>query len=462
MKIRNTIYKLGFLICLGLSISICACKKFVEIEPAPELIQTADLFNSEANAESAVLGVYLQLQSLNPSVINGSLSVYCGLSADELNTQSPNFEYSSFLTNSILPTSSIINSQFWTASYRTIYRANAILEGLNESSHISDITKQQFEGEMKTIRAFSYFNLANLFGDIPLITNTNYIINDQKARTPIDSIYRQIVSDLIDAISVLPESYVSNLRARINKHAAASLLARVYLYQTDWANAEKTSSNVISSGIFSLTTNLNQVFKNTSNETIWQLAPTNEARNTSEGGIFVPSSPTRIPNIFLSKTILNSFEENDLRKANWTNFNTVNGIEYTFPYKYKNRTTSLVDEYTIVLRLAEQYLIRAEARLQQENLQGAISDINVIRERAGLPILTTEDKSELIKALFKERQLELFAEYGHRWFDLKRTAKIDEILSVIKGSDWQTTDSLYPIPFNEIQFNSAMLQNPGY
>jgi hypothetical protein len=452
----------GIVLSTIIGLLLTACKKFVEIAPAPNLIQTSDLFNSETNAESAVLGVYLQLQSSNPSMLYGTLSLYCGLSADELSTQSSILEYNAFYTNSILSNSSIVNSQLWTSSYRVIYRANAIIEGIERSTSITAAKKKQFIGEMKTIRALNYFNLVNLFGAVPLVTTTNYLANDQMPRTPVNEINKQIVNDLIDAVKNLSETYISNLRSRINKHSASALLARVYLYQKDWENAEKISSSVISSSLYNLPSDLDAVFKNNSQETIWQIAPLNDIRNTFEGSIFVPSNTTVIPTIFLSESLLNVFVENDLRKTKWVGFNTINNSTYSFPLKYKRRTPSPIDEYTVVFRLAEQYLIRSEARLELNDIEGAVSDLNIIHKRAGLPEIETQDKTLLYEAITKERQLELFSEYGHRWFDLKRTGQLNQILSSIKGADWQSTDSLYPIPLNEMIYNSALVQNPGY
>jgi hypothetical protein len=114
------------------------------------------------------------------------------------------------------------------------------------------------------------------------------------------------------------------------------------------------------------------------------------------------------------------------------------------------------------LRLAEQYLIRGEARAHQNNVQGAQEDLNIIRSRAGLGATTANDESSLLAVIETERQVELFAEWGHRWFDLKRTGRADAVLSLEKAPNWQSTDRLYPIPFEEIKINPSLTQNPGY
>ena len=117
----------------------------------------------------------------------------------------------------------------------------------------------------------------------------------------------------------------------------------------------------------------------------------------------------------------------------------------------------------MVLRLAEQYLIRAEARAQQNtNLTGAIDDLNIIRERAGIPdLLTSLDQPQVLSAVAHERQTELFAEWAHRWLDLKRRDQADVVLSAIK-STWKPTAILYPIPVTELQSDPNLVQNAGY
>jgi hypothetical protein len=129
-------------------------------------------------------------------------------------------------------------------------------------------------------------------------------------------------------------------------------------------------------------------------------------------------------------------------------------------------------EYFMVLRLGEQYLIRAEARAKQGNIGGAQSDLNVIRNRAGLPNTTASDEASLITAILKERRVELFCEWGHRWFDLKRLGKIDEVMNIVtpiksNGTvQWQSYKALYPLPLGDLFINNIqnpyLTQNPGY
>jgi len=142
------------------------------------------------------------------------------------------------------------------------------------------------------------------------------------------------------------------------------------------------------------------------------------------------------------------------------------------PYKYRSYTSSTTSdpdnsrkENSTVLRLAEQYLIRAEARAQQNKLDLAIADVDVIRARAGLPLIANTNpsisKTALLDAIMQERRVELFTEWGHRWFDLKRTGKALAVLSAIKPG-FTSDDLLYPIPESELNKNPFLEQNPGY
>jgi hypothetical protein len=211
--------------------------------------------------------------------------------------------------------------------------------------------------------------------------------------------------------------------------------------------------------LFALTS-LDSVFLKNSREAIWQFLPLAANQNTSEGNIFILTSTPA--NSALRGEFLNAFESGDNRKAKWVGSITTGGNTYYYPYKYKIKTgSSPLKEYSMVLRLGEQYLIRAEARAQQNNISGAQNDLNVIRGRAGLNNTTATDKASLLLAIENERRIELFSEWGHRWFDLRRTGRIDAMLASIK-TGWQTTDALLPIPQSEILVNPNMTQNPGY
>jgi hypothetical protein len=168
------------------------------------------------------------------------------------------------------------------------------------------------------------------------------------------------------------------------------------------------------------------------------------------------------------------FDSADLRFQKWIGKITVQAIgtlpgkTFYFPYKYKIKglpAPTTTTEYLMAVRLAEQYLIRAEARAQLGDVAGAQEDLNKIRARAGMPTTLAATQQGLLDAIMHERQLELFTEWGHRWFDLKRTGRMDSVMMHVaseKGTVWKSHYKLFPIAQEEINRNPNMVQNPGY
>jgi hypothetical protein len=453
-KIHCSYFGLSLLLLSGHS----SCKKFIEIPPPPTQVVSGTAFSNDNSATSAMIGLYSKMTRTNLNFANGAITLYCGLSADEIYRTSSSSTIDPFTLNEIPSTSTIVKNNFWTAPYSYIYHANAVLEGLSNSK-VSDPVKMQLTGEAKLTRAFCYLYLVNLFGDVPLILTTDYRINATEGRTSLNTVYNQIIQDLIDAKNSLKESYPSTGRLRPNKWAAATLLARAYLYRGEWQKAEQEAIGIINSGLYSLATVTSPL--SSSNEVIWQIG--RDAANTTEGAAFIPSSSTVKPTYAITDSLLKAFETGDERKANWLKSTTVGGQTSYYPFKYKIASSTTVTERLIVLRYAEVLLIRAEARLKQNNTTGALTDLNTIRNRASLPgISSSSSAAEIFDAIQKERQTEFFCEWGHRWLDIKRTGTVNSVLRNLKPYTWQPTDALYPIPFSEIESNTFLTQNPGY
>ena len=464
-----------------LSACFSACKKFVQLPNSPFQIQAAAVYADSTDATAAVVGIYeLMMNSYSATLGNGGITLFTGLSGDELTYTGTNSLYMPFFQDALNSQTTSFNiTNLYEFAYEgggMIYPANALIEGVTSSSTLTTTLKNQLIGEAEVLRAFAYFNLVNLYGPVPLVTTTNYQVNARLPRSPVDTVYQQIISDLLDAQNRLTASYPCPGRVRINSWAATALLARVYLYQGDWKDAYTQSNHLINSGIYALQPNLNNVFLAGSNEAIWQLLPVMPGRETSEGSTFVPTQTTVIPSYVISSYLLNAFESNDQREASWLNSNTVNSTVYYYPYKYKlgyDGNSSPVEDY-MVFRLAEQYLIRAEAQGEGQGSEGgngvagAIADMNVIRARAGLPAYAgATDQTSVLAAIQHERQIELFCEWGHRWYDLKRTNTINTVMGTdgvcaSKNGTWNPDWALYPIPYTELQDNLFLTQNPGY
>lgn len=461
---------IAILICLSLS-----CKKFVDIGPPANSVVGKTQFTDSVGATSAMLGVYTQvMNSASPLFVYGGITIGSGLAADEL-VPTMNFQDElDVFSNGVKSSNGYYVYNWWASAYLPIYQINAVLEGVTQSNGISERCKNQLTGEAKFMRALHYFYLVNLFGSVPLVTTTDYRVNATMPRTDMTLIYSQIIDDLKEALNLLSENYITSGKVRPNKFAAAAMLARVYLYQKKWKEAEDMATLVIGSNKYTLELDLSRVFLANSQEAILQLIPFNLGGETLEGNIFKPWDDNTVPTYLISNSLQSAFDAEDKRKQQWMGINIikVNGIDqfYYYPRKYRAVTlgNNISTENYMLLRYAELFLIRAEARAQQGTISGAnssVEDLNVIRRRAGLPDANAVSKENALQFIYNERRKELFLELGHRWFDLIRTNQIDAVMQIeaqAKGSLWVNSASLYPIPFLEIQKNPFLKQNTGY
>jgi len=485
-KVRKRVVAMLVYVCF--CVFFTDCKKLVETDPPTTSTTGASVFNSDENAAAVLTGIYARL-SASSSFGSGDItnfSILGALSSDELslysgvsNTSTTIAYYKNSLSSST--TAGGAGFELWNSIYRPyIFICNSAIEGLNNSNSLTPIVKQCLLGEAKFLRAFFYFYLINLYGDVALSTTTDYKINASLARSPKSEVYKQIIEDLKEAQDQLGDNYVegniiktTSARTRPNKWAATALLARVYLYTGDYTNAEQQASLLIDNKNVYALTSLDNVFLKDSKEAIWQLQPVISGHNTEDALILVipQNGPSTAYPFFISNMLLASFESNDQRRYNRHWIDSVNigaspTTTYFFPYKYKKATVNTeVTEYLTVLRLGEQYLIRAEARAKQNNFLGAQEDLNTIRSRAGLSALTINSQSEMLKSIYHERQVELFTEWGHRWLDLKRTGLIDPVMQVVcpkKGGVWNTNWQLYPLFIGDIEKDPNLVQNMGY
>ena len=444
---------------VGLVLLLGSCKKLIDVGPSKTELLTTTVFKDSATVQLTLAGLY---ESFAPQTgaYRNSISTLLALSADELQYNGNNFD--AFTNNAILSTDGNA-AGIWEDSYKTIYVANAILEGVSSADGISLRFKHQASAEARFIRAFCYFYLVNVYGDVPLVLSTDVSKNANMARTAAAEVYSQIIEDLKFAQANLPSDYSisDGSRTRANRWVATAMLARVYLYNKNWTAAETQASSIINNeSLFELNANLNSVFSATSKEAIWQLYNDNSGYTWYATEV-LPNPVTQIPTYFLTPALLGAFETNDARKANWVGSTIYSELVYSYPYKYRSLQSGSNTEYYTILRLAEQYLIRAEARAQLGNTTGAREDIFVLRGRAGLGNTPAVDKEGLLLAIEQERRIELNSEWGHRWLDLKRTGRINAVLGAVKPS-WKPSAALYPVPNGQRILNRSLTQNPGY
>jgi starch-binding outer membrane protein, SusD/RagB family len=438
-----------------------ACKKFVQVGAPSGQTAAAQVFSSDATATAAINGVYSLMMGSNDGFADGAVTLYAGLSADELFNTTPSPSLDQFTLNTLTSNNPLLVTNCWGDAYGYIYQVNAVLDGLSRSTGVSADLKAQLTGEAYCVRAFCYLYLSGLFGDVPMETSTDYTVNATFPRTSRAGIFAQMISDLQNAQGLLTPAYPTAGPLRPNKWVAAALLARIYLYQGDWADADQESSLVIDSKGYHLASDPKKIFLAFSPEAIWQMTSVVPGINTFEGTDFIPADPGALPAYAVDSTLLDAFEPGDLRKTDWFGNLTISGQPYYYPYKYKIQTSNThIENYTI-LRLAEQYLIRAEARVHEGNLTGAAADLDTVRARAGLGPSSASAGDDLLTAIFRERRVELCFEWGQRWFDLKRTGQASSVLGALKPA-WRNTDTLYPIPISQLQANTLLTQNPGY
>lgn len=443
---------------------VISCDSFVEVPMPKSQLSNPDVFNNYASADAALTDIYSKMRDNGP--LTGTaygLSYQLGNYADELICYSTVGDPAlPFFNNSLLASNTSI-SDIWNNSYSQIYAANSVIEGADKSTGLTEVQKNDLKGEALFIRSLLHFYLTSLFGDIPYITSTDYKTNNKAYKITPENIYNNITVDLELACTYLKPAYKSSERTRPNLYTAKALLARVYLYSGKWAEASNAASAVLNqSNTYELTPDLSHVFLKTSKETIWQFQSSETGRNTDEASSFIfLSGPP--PSVALSAELISFFDTKDKRKNNWIKAINSGSDTWYCPFKYKERTnTSVSQEYSIVFRLAEQYLIRAEARAEQEDYIGALEDLNKVRTRAGLDAHQAVSKAQLLQFIVLERRLELFTEYGHRFFDLKRSGQINSALTPFKPG-WNSTDKLFPIPQNELSINQNLRpQNSGY
>lgn len=453
----------GFYILLMMVLLGLGCTDFVEVEPPKNNLISETVFNEAASVESAMANLYYGMRE--QGMVSGTfgLTTAMGIYADELDYYGFNADQVQLYQHTVLAGNGVIR-EWWGQAYQLIYGANDIIRGVDGSDGLAMMEKKRFKGQALFVRAYLHSLLVALYGDMPYIDTTDYQENNTVDRQERAMVYEAIVADLEIALGLLEDiGPVSEERIYPDQNVVKALLARVYLYSEDWEKAEAMASELMAT--FPLEPDLDRVFLKDSRETIWQLKADNEfPRNTREAEqLLIQAVPGQT--YALTEDLLEAFEPGDLRSVQWIGniSDTDNTVTLYYPAKYKagiNESESL--EYSVLFRSAEQFLIRAEARLRLGKIAGSQADIDAVRNRAGLSHTTAITESELMEAILKERRLELFTEQGHRWFDLVRTGRADEVLGALKPN-WQSTDQLLPIPEDELETNPNLLpQNPGY
>lgn len=450
--------KIYLFFCIG-ALLLAACEDLIDVGYPSNQLGTPQVFEDVQTANAAL--AYLYSLARDRSVLTGGSGVgsYGGSYADELdcyyNDQNGHMD---IYQNQLQETNTSIAS-IWKDSYQQIYYANAVIYGVEQSAALSGGDKNRIKGEALLLRSLLYFYLQQLFGDIPYTTSVDYEYNRNIGKTEASALLAQLEKDVTDAAALLGDDYRDAERIYPNRKAAQLLLARICLLQEEWLLAQETARTILQSPLYQYETDINEVFHKSGKHILWQLKPQNSGDATSEVTLyyFDNSAPH---NYALTEDLMDAFAGNDLRKQAWIATVTVNGQSWYRPYKYKNRANN-TNECSIVFRLEEAYFIMAEALARQNKVDEAIPYLNASRERAGLVPFTSLPAEEFHEELRVEKRREFFAEFAHRFIDLKRWGRLDE-LSALKPN-WEEYKHVWPLPQSELLMNPSLYpQNTGY
>jgi len=475
---KNRILPPGLALFLLFTIS---CEDFLSTNPQ-SFITPEEFNNSRSWAEASLAGIYSTFHSEYyqfDMFINGDVtSDVCYAGGDN----NANFEIDDL---NVTPTNGNVKRD-WGYLYSAIDKTNAFLDKIDniQDRNFSQADKDKMKGEVMFIRAINYFNLVQLWGDVPLVLKSDDQSSSSLPRSTVDQVYTQIISDLTFAAENLPmtSSYVG----RIKKAAAQGMLAKVYatIPNKDYDKVLEYCNAVLADGQYSLLSNYEYLFDGqheNSTESLFEIQF--EANVAGNWGVqlFLPPSLTNdgwkkfnTP----SKSLMAAYESegDQIRKRASVLFEDVTGLYsdevwgtyMPFAYKLKHPNGWNSSDNIIYLRLADIILLKAEALNEKGNLADAAIELNKIRARINLPEKHPATQNEMRLAIEKERFLELALE-GKRWFDLKRTGRALEVMKFAETRKPNQTysyitvnDLLWPIPQSEIDKNPNLIQNPGY
>lgn len=423
----------------------------LEVEPHNS-ISAEQAFKTKEDIDKGILGAYASFQSL--SYYGRTFGLFGDLAADNLShpLAATATAYAEVDNNSILPENGSVDG-IWTRAYDGINVANNVIDKVPTISDMSEDEKNAALAELYFIRALNHFNLLNYFGGVPIkILPTVGVGNLDAPRNSEEEVYSQIINDLIFASDNLPSG---GTKVRGSKYAAKALLAKVYLYKKDYPQAKTLASEVIAEGGYTLLPNYEDIFADdASAESIFEISFSQLERNRISEYNF-PQSLNGRREVEPAQSLLDAYEADDER------YEASIAFEGAQAYAIKYDDLSLGADNFIVLRIADMYLVRAEAEanLPTPTIAAVQSDINEIRERANLQPTSETAISQLLRLIEKERRIE-FAFEGQRWLDLVRTDRAIAVLPNVNS----TNQTLFPIPSEELQTNNhpGMVQNPGY
>lgn len=470
---------------------LASCADLLDIDPK-QSVDTTTALNTLENINAAITDVYVSLKS---TAIYGRdlISTVEALGDDSRIINRAGGRYNNEGNN-------VINSHIggWATYYTAINKANLVLKALPllPKGTIATAKQDELEGEVKFLRALMYFNLVRIYafdpkvaiaaldkGGVPLLLDGVNAVAEVSypERASIADVYTQLYKDLTDAIAKSPTTGGPN---RATKAAANALFARVALYNEDWDNAIKYSTDALAGGVgrFVASSEYVAAWRAASHpesifEILFQTRQENIGVNesiqsafttigsVSEATALAALRPTPLPvangwgAVVPTTALLALYDSIDVRKGLYQlGLNRSNTIT-TESTKFLGKSGIVFMDNVPVIRISELYLIRAEAYAKKDKLVESLADVNRIRTRAGIAVSTAATSAALLTEIEKQRRLELAFE-GHRWFDLKRTGK--DVVKTTGNVPYGDTRRLAPLPTSEVLVNKKLVQNAGY
>ena len=469
MKIRTYI----FLLTLG-TLAFYSCEEELELVPLTEKAANS-FYSSEPELESAVAGVYAQLQ-------NGGLYGLDLIGVGEISGEDSFEEIAAndggrfgqlddFSTNA----GNDLVGDIWRESYEGIQRINVVLNRITDIEYADASLKSTRIAEMKFVRALLYYNLVRLYGDVPLVLEETENPSDffGQGRSAAAQVYSQIEADLSDAVQNLP---LSKSAGRPAKGAAQALMGDVQMTQGNYNDAVSNLAAVVSSGEYSLAPSTAELFgpaNEGNSEVLFEVQFASGVSGNTEGSPaasqFRPSGTTanaKGHNLPATEFVA-MYDEADSRKDDYVGIDP-DANPFYFSLKYEVSPTGINDGGSdfYVIRYADVLLKYAEALNESGNTAEVAQYINRVRNRAGLSNTPASSQAELRLAIEMERRYEFIGE-GHRWFDLKRygtavTTMNNWFAETGKNVVIDDTKLVLPIPQSQIDTDPAITQNPGY
>jgi len=468
---------------LPLALIFASCQGILDKEPIA-ILDAGSFFQTEDDAEQALNAAY------QPLVFSSSNNNYywamAEVTSDEAITggdgSRPGITEMDAFTYT--PRTEEFNS-FWKLQYAGITQCNLVLDNIGKID-MSEASRNRISGEALFLRAFYYFQLTQVFGDVPLFTAIAPPDQVKVPKTPVAQVRAQIIADCDQAAERLPAQHPSIDVGRATKGAAYALAAKTYLYEKNWDKVVEYVGKVKGLGIYALVPDYGDNFRKytqNNSESVWEIQHANVelgvgnflnqwwASKKYEGYGFAEAT----------ESFVLSFEANDPRRKFTVAMNNEDyfGVVYKNSFsstkysvrKYlqaKDSVTQKADgdiNYTPI-RYAEVLLWEAEALTELNRVAEAQAPLEQVRARAraqatdpatALPPVTTTDQQAMRDAVRHERQVELGFEL-HRFFDLVRWGIAPQVLPGFQVGKHE----VFPLPQTEIDLNPALQQNAGY